>query len=660
MGRKLNKTRNRRTGYKNSRNSKRRVNTKRKVNHKRRVNTKRKVNSKRKVNTKRRVNYKKYKGGMQIMRKKFNKLMRRDDQSDGVEQPTMQHQTQQPMQPTMQHPTQQPMQRRGSWPMHKTAMHSYHPAVQQGLGEIMADDFKEYTTNSKFTQHFNILFGNTDISHLRRIKVCKGDYLELEHMLVKYKNDFPQHLGRESFLWDNIYLGNFINEQSKLGSPDLVDQVNAPFVPKKAIELINKIFFQGGSPADAAAADAAAAAEHSRLPKGNPPSPGVGFSIREGAVLPQTQLYPSRTPRRNSVGGAGNNPLHPDEGGQPHSQGICIYNDGQVADPAPSERLKKLVDVETVTLKINKTLLHGVKHRGETFYKGSYNPPKLVELIETLPRAQDSTPTDPKSCPLLIVTHGSFINNFLNELNSKLPGQVEVLKPGNFDCIKIYYHRTRGTISDIELYCSSTWGNKKILYKNPNPRPKDALTVCGVILMRHCPACHNTTWRPDVKRGLSGILSNCLPISIEFLLGSQTVEVNDDGDGAEASSHQLLEELDDGDGAEASSHQLFEELREKNLEAINAKESELTNKEELSDVEMQQIRKLRNYWNKATVEGHKHLLVRLAQTRLNNLYNVVFERNPQNFLPIVSCSFRTCLTLTMVTYALRRHEVYNP
>ena len=62
-----------------------------------------------------------------------------------------------------------------------------------------------------------------------------------------------------------------------------------------------------------------------------------------------------------------NNPLHSEEMRQPHSQGICVYNNGQ--DTSLSGNLGNLVEVETVTLR-GKTLLHGVKHRGETFYKG--------------------------------------------------------------------------------------------------------------------------------------------------------------------------------------------------------------------------------------------------------------------------------------------------
>ena len=85
-------------------------------------------------------------------------------------------------------------------------------------GELMADDFKEYTTNDKFTQHFNILFGRTSVFHLRKIKVCQGGYSELRKMLLKYKTDLNFHQGglveRQTF-WYNIYLGNFINEASK-------------------------------------------------------------------------------------------------------------------------------------------------------------------------------------------------------------------------------------------------------------------------------------------------------------------------------------------------------------------------------------------------------------------------------------------------------------
>ena len=55
---------------------------------------------------------------------------------------------------------------------------------------------------------------------------------------------------------------------------------------------------------------------------------------------------------------------------------------------------------------------------------------------------------------------------------------------------------------------SVKWKSRSIHSKKPNKR---------IVLMRHCPGCHNVTKDVWEKRGLSGIYANCLPVTFRFL-----------------------------------------------------------------------------------------------------------------------------------------------
>ena len=80
-----------------------------------------------------------------------------------------------------------------------------------------------------------------------------------------------------------------------------------------------------------------------------------------------------------------------------------------------------------------------------------------------------------------------------------------------------------------------------------------------------------------LKQGLSGTLSNCLPISIEFLLGTPTVEVN------RLPAEEAQEQLS----------QRFEKLQDENLKAIQDEVNKLSRIEQTQMV----IEKKRNINN---------------------------------------------------------------
>ena len=64
--------------------------------------------------------------------------------------------------------------------------------------------------------------------------------------------------------------------------------------------------------------------------------------------------------------------------------------------------------------------------------------------------------------------------NFLKGLNSKLPGDVEVLKPGSLTVLKYIIIKQEEVYLICEPYCSSTWGNKKYY-----------MMILALVLMMH-------------------------------------------------------------------------------------------------------------------------------------------------------------------------------
>ena len=79
--------------------------------------------------------------------------------------------------------------------------------------------------------------------------------------------------------------------------------------------------------------------------------------------------------------------------------------------------------------------------------------------------------------------------------------------------------------------------------------------------------------------------------------------------------------------------QRFEKLQDENLKAIQDEVNKLSRIEQTQMViEKSLLIILQRYWRRANVETHKYLLSRLARTRLNNLYNVVFDGDPREIL----------------------------
>uniref|UniRef100_A0A6C0CDD3 Uncharacterized protein n=1 Tax=viral metagenome TaxID=1070528 RepID=A0A6C0CDD3_9ZZZZ len=286
-------------------------------------------------------------------------------------------------------------------------------------------------------------------------------------------------------------------------------------------------------------------------------------------------------------------------------------------------------------------------------YEGSYDPNRFIELIMNKKLVDDKKP--------FIVTHSSLIFKMLSILQSKFSDgwKRNVEKVRNLDCLKIYYSRKTTKcpccelgdvqgIAKIELYSSGTWSNPLTYYDTGEINPES-----GLIIMRHCPACHNTTTLLQAlkKRGLSGIVSNCLPITIEFLLG-------------------ISDKIDYNSITNITNHfneDTLNNIKRFNLQSIDKKKAELNSlmEEEIS-MNRKDIRKIRmkykqiyltlnilqNYWVNINLEQHIKNLNEYAKERRRNLYKIVFDNKPTDWIPISSCSFRTCLTTILISHSL--------
>jgi hypothetical protein len=99
----------------------------------------------------------------------------------------------------------------------------------------------------------------------------------------------------------------------------------------------------------------------------------------------------------------------------------------------------------------------------------------------------------------------------------------------NLDCLKITLGAREGFTTDtlvikkIQIFYSAEfWSDDKslTLYDNKVERLEDSRIV---VLMRHCPACHNVTDHIWEKGGLSGFVSNCLEITGWYLSNKKAI-----------------------------------------------------------------------------------------------------------------------------------------
>ena len=461
----------------------------------------------------------------------------------------------------------------------------------------------EYTTDENFGQQFNVLFGKTNIDDLPE---CRGNYDDLHRYLNKYKTT----IGGIRSIWTDMYLGNYINEKLVIGP---IDQVNAPLLPEKALKLITEIFNVSINPI-ISEADANHIIE------------GAGHKL---LLVKKEKFGRYQTPAAG---------LQPAEGIQRTAQGIRQRAAQGIRRTAQGIQRGSLDALRYARLLAVGSGLH---ESDDILYKGNHKPGEFLNLI-----------TDKntfKSKKILIVTHGAFIKALLTKLNRLLGnGQddVKFIKPKNFDCIKLYYG-DGGGICKIEHYSSSTWANedKATLYNSGEE------CECFLIMMRHCPACHNTTTKRQAlkKTGLSGIVSNCLPLSIEFLFGKLPMEQET----PEFSTWWV---------------NTFNELKKENIKALNKtaskiklKRIEVEEKGLIIDTdEYKTLDKLSYYWNSITFQDWKDKIQVYANNRVEKLYTDVFEEAPEKWIPIMSCSFRTCLTATMVSLALSLYKSKIP
>ena len=121
----------------------------------------------------------------------------------------------------------------------------------------------------------------------------------------------------------------------------------------------------------------------------------------------------------------------------------------------------------------------------------------------------------------------------------------------------------------------------------------------------------------------------------------------------------------------------FNELKKENIKALNKTMSKINpNRIQVGELEYvvsgdrvikstdtseyKTLANLGYYWNSVTFLEWKNKIKDYATYRVDKLYTDVFEGEAEVWTPIISCSFRTCLTATMVSLALSLYKSKIP
>ena len=227
-----------------------------------------------------------------------------------------------------------------------------------------------------------------------------------------------------------------------------------------------------------------------------------------------------------------------------------------------------------------KKLKYSVKHKEKKFknygrfYQGSHDPKKFIEIL--MKGSKDELTINYRN--IFFISHGKFLKKMYKLLLSELKGDETIspeqeFKPVNLDCLKISFVRNhqrggfrypsfrlrkkseRGIqsqltqplspsidlspvasspgspvnkpnyrICKVEHFISHTWKGKELWETENNNNQDNNQDNFSIVIMRHCPACHNTMSISAVKstlskreKRLSGIISNVTIYNRSFI-----------------------------------------------------------------------------------------------------------------------------------------------
>jgi len=338
-------------------------------------------------------------------------------------------------------------------------------------------------------------------------------------------------------LWKYIYIGMYLNEKLKVGAlPEKVDKVNQPLVPIGAVTEIANIFEVTINP----------------LVEDSGVFSGIVIEKDEGQV---TTIAHNRYLAHR----------HPDPNAEINADAAETAAILAAASATPS--------LSEVGFSDDRKFANDARKYGEEWassYRGSHDPKKVVDIL------LDASNHDKGGIRLgtevsrdygqpFLVVHGSFLKDLLaamklNDISHVTPSHgiskvrrrkydmvnctgavpgglvlggvseeqakiAELLGDGftNLDCLKVTFMSRQGVVAlkKVSFFPSADWANGVELWSGRDGgRDGDRDEEYSVIFMRHCPACHNLSTGKEFykKQGLSGYISNCLPITIDYLL----------------------------------------------------------------------------------------------------------------------------------------------
>lgn len=151
----------------------------------------------------------------------------------------------------------------------------------------------------------------------------------------------------------------------------------------------------------------------------------------------------------------------------------------------PEIKMKSLQSVFKVAVPFSKTA---------QCYQGSHDPASFLEYCKQLNQSH------------FIVSHSKFCEKLYTLITHKKYKSFT-----NLSCFVLHFHTQE--LIGLSIHKSEhKWKSSKTINFNKSLQPTKK-----IIIMRHCPGCHQLTKHVWEKRGLSGLFANCIPVGIHFL-----------------------------------------------------------------------------------------------------------------------------------------------
>ena len=127
-------------------------------------------------------------------------------------------------------------------------------------------------------------------------------------------------------------------------------------------------------------------------------------------------------------------------------------------------------------------------------YQGSHDPKMFLKYCKKLTQNH------------FIVSHSKFCEKLYTLITHKKYKSFT-----NLSCFVLHFHNQE--LIGLSIHKSEhKWKASKTITINKSLQPTHK-----IVIMRHCPGCHQLTKHLWEKKGLSGLFANCIPIGIKYL-----------------------------------------------------------------------------------------------------------------------------------------------